>query len=311
MPLPNVCVVGSANLDLNTYTDRFPAPGETIHGKRFTTGYGGKGANQAVMAARLGGTVTLVAKIGRDLFGCAMIEQFRSEGIDTRHVIATDGVSTGTAVITVDGAGRNTIIVTPGANGLLSSADVQAARPALESARVLVCQQEVPVEANLTAMRIAARAGVPVVYNPAPVGDGMLAEAYQLSAVLCPNEHEAALLTGRPVGTRDEVEEVARELMGRGARSAVITLGERGCLVVTAEAATMISAPAVEAVDTTGAGDAFIGSLAFFLARGDTLTAAAKHANHIAAISVRFPGTQTSFPRAADVSAILHGDSLV
>jgi ribokinase len=310
MPPPNICVVGSANLDLNSYTERFPAPGETIHGKRFTTGYGGKGANQAVMAARLGGTVTLVARIGRDLFGRAMVEQFCSEGIDTRHVSATDGVSTGTAVITVDGVGRNTIIVTPGANGLLTSADVEAARPAIESARVLVCQQEVPVEANLTAMRIAAGAGVPVVYNPAPAGAGMPAEAYRLSTVLCPNEHEAALLTGRSVGTRNEVEDVARELMSRGARSVVITLGERGCLVVTDGEATTIPAPTVEAVDTTGAGDAFIGSLAFFLARGDTLTAAARRANHIAAVSVRFPGTQTSFPRAADVAAIFHGDSV-
>jgi ribokinase len=309
MPPPNICVVGSANLDLNTYTERFPAPGETIHGKRFTTGYGGKGANQAVMAARLGGAVTLVAKIGRDLFGRDMVEHFCSEGIDTQHVIATEGVSTGTAVITVDGAGRNTIIVTPGANGLLTRADVEAARPAIEAARALVCQQEVPVEANLTAMRIAARAGVPVVYNPAPAGAGMLAEAYQLSTVLCPNEHEAALLTGRPVSTRDEVEAVARELMSRGAGSVVITLGERGCLVLTAEEATLVPAPTVEAVDTTGAGDAFIGSLAFFLARGDTLTAAAQRANRIAAISVQFPGTQTSFPRAADVDAILRGDS--
>jgi ribokinase len=297
-----VCVVGSANLDLNAYADRLPLPGETLHARRFTTGHGGKGANQAVMAARLGGAVTLVARVGRDLFGRDMVEHFRGEGIDTRHVLPTEGTSTGTAVITVDAAGRNTIVVAPGANGLLTTADVEAARGAIEAARVLVCQQEVPVEVNLAAMRIAASAGVPVIFNPAPAADTP-AEAYRLSAVFCPNEHEAALLTGRPVGTPAEAEEAARELLGRGARSVVLTLGERGCLVATSEDLTLLPAPAVEAVDTTGAGDAFIGSLAFFLARGDGLHAAARLANHVAAISVRFPGTQTSFPRAADLPA--------
>jgi ribokinase len=292
-----VCVVGSANLDLNTYTERFPAPGETIHGTRFTTGYGGKGANQAVMAARLGGTVAFVARVGDDLFGRDMIAHFRTEGIDIRHVLSTPGTSTGTAVITIDAAGQNTIIVTPGANGMLTAADVEAARPAIEAARVLVCQQEVPAEANLAAMRIAAAAGVPVVFNPAPAGDGMPAEAYALATVLCPNEYEAALLTGQPVGTLAEAEAAARELMRRGAGSVVLTLGEPGCLVVAAEGVTAIPAPSVTAIDTTGAGDAFIGSLAFFLARGDDLTAAARRATYIAAISVQFPGTQTSFPR--------------
>ncbi len=300
----NICVVGSVNLDLNTYVERFPAAGETIHGLRFTTGHGGKGANQAVMAARLGGAVTLVARIGRDLFGRDMIEHFRKEGIDTQHVLTTDGASTGTAVITVDATGRNTIIVTPGANGLLAAADVDAARDAIESSRVLVCQQEVPAEANLAAMRIAVKAGVPVVFNPAPVGDGMPAEAYPLTTVLCPNEHEASLLTGgRAVSTRLEVSLVAEELRTRGARSVVITQGERGCLVASGQGIETLLAPRVEAVDTTGAGDAFIGSLAFFLARGEGLVSAARRATRIASVSVRFAGTQTSYPRATELPA--------
>ena len=197
----NICVVGSVNLDLNTYTDRLPAPGETVHARNFTTGYGGKGANQAVMAARLGAAVTFVARVGRDSFGRDALEHFRAEGIDTRHVTPTDGVSTGTAVITVDAAGRNTIVVAPGANGLLSAADIEAARSAIESAHVLVCQQEVPAEANLAAMRIASRAGVAVVFNPAPAGSDTPDEAYRLSTVICPNEHEAAVLTGHPTST--------------------------------------------------------------------------------------------------------------
>jgi ribokinase len=303
-----ICVVGSANLDLNTYAERFPAPGETVVGSRFTTGYGGKGANQAVMAARLGGAVALVARVGDDLFGRDMLGHFRDEGIDSRFVMHTPGVPTGTAVITVDAAGRNTIVVTPGANGLLTAADVEAAREAIESARVLVCQQEVPAEANIAAMCLAYRAGVPVVYNPAPAGDGMPEEAYALATVLCPNEHEAALLTGRASGEELDVADAARELRARGARNVVVTLGERGCLVLCAEnGVSHVPATTVTPVDTTGAGDAFIGSLAHFLARGQRLAEAARRASRVAAVSVRYPGTQTSFPRAADLPADVTG----
>ncbi|QJX00931.1 ribokinase [Frigoriglobus tundricola] len=303
MPPINICVVGSVNLDLNSYTDRLPAAGETIHARRFTTGHGGKGANQAVMAARLGGAVALVARVGQDLFGRDALDHFRAEGISTTHVTPTEGASTGTAVITVDATGRNTIVVSAGANGLLSVADVEAARSTIESARVLVCQQEVPSEANRTAMRIAEQAGVPVVFNPAPVGAGVPAEAYPLASVLCPNEHEAALLTGLPVRTPDEARTAGMELLGRGARTVVVTLGAQGCLVVTRERVEAIPAPDVEAVDTTGAGDAFIGSLAFFLARGEDVFSAARRATQVAAISVQRPGTQTSFPRVAELSA--------
>jgi ribokinase len=299
--------VGSANLDLNTYAERFPAPGETVVGGRFTTGYGGKGANQAVMAARLGGAVALVARVGGDLFGRDMLDHFRTEGIDARFVMTTPGVSTGTAVITVDAAGRNTIVVTPGANGLLTATDVEAAREVIESARVLVCQQEVPAEANIAAMCLAYRAGVPVVYNPAPVGEGMPEEAYALSTVLCPNEHEAALLTGRAAGAGPDIEEIAEELRARGARNVVVTLGDRGCLVCESEGVSHVPATPVTAVDTTGAGDAFIGSLAHFLARGERLAEAARRASRVAAVSVRYPGTQTSFPRAADLPADVTG----
>jgi ribokinase len=349
---PKVCVVGSSNLDMNTYVDRFPAPGETIHGRRFTTGYGGKGANQAVMAARLGAEVVFVSRVGADVFGRDMLDHFRREGIDPRYVSTTDNTPTGVAVITVDVAGRNHIVVTPGANGELTSRDVEAARPAIEAAGVLVCQMEVPLDANLTAMRIAAAADVPVVFNPAPASAILPDEAYRLSTVFCPNEHEARLLTGM----RDEAD-AARELQRRGARNVVITLGERGCLLATADhknpspgkggeqdcnlPLTPPSFPGkgagglgslssrtegrreepggahsspwshilhiptepVEVVDTTGAGDAFVGSLAVFLARGLDLADAARRANRIAAISVRSPGTQTSFPRAADLPA--------
>ncbi len=310
MAPPTVCVVGSANLDLSAYADRLPGPGETVHARRFATGFGGKGANQAVMAARLGAAVQFVARVGDDSFGRDMLDHFRAEGIDIRHVTRTPGVSTGTAMITVDGEGRNTIVVAPGANGLLTAADVEVARGAIESARALVCQQEVPAEANLAALRIASAAGVPVVFNPAPAGDGMPAEAYPLATVLCPNEHEAAVLAGRAVRTPDEAEAAARELLARGARNVIVTLGALGCLVLTNDTATVLPAPRVEAMDTTGAGDAFVGSLAVFLARGADLISAARRANRIAALSVQRPGAQTSFPRAADLPADLLDGSL-
>jgi len=303
MPPINICVVGSVNLDLNSYTDRLPAAGETIRARHFTTGHGGKGANQAVMAARLGGAVALVARVGHDLFGRDALDHFCAEGISTTHVALTEGAPTGTAAITVDAAGRNTIVVSAGANGLLSVADVETARAAIEAARVLVCQQEVPSAANLEAMRIAERAGVTVVYNPAPAGDGMPLEAYPLAGILCPNEHEAALLTGVPVRTPDEARAAGAELLTRGARTVVVTLGAQGCLVVTRERAEAIPAPRVEAVDTTGAGDAFIGSLAFFLAHGEDVFSSARRATQVAAISVQRPGAQTSFPRLAELSA--------
>jgi ribokinase len=299
MPHPPLCVVGSSNLDLNAYVHRFPAPGETIHGQRFTTGYGGKGANQAVMAARLGGAVTLVAKIGQDLFGRDMQENFRREGINTDHLYFTDDVATGVAVITVDGAGMNQIIVIPGANGALTPQEVERARATIEAAHVLVCQLEIPLTANLAAMRLARAAGVPILFNPAPVDPDLPDELFALCDILCPNEHEAQLLTGLPVRDLAEAEAAARRLLGRGPRHVIITLGERGSLLVDGESTQHVPAPQVKAVDTTGAGDAFVGSLAFFLGQGVSLVEAMRRANAIAAHSVQFPGTQSSYPRAA------------
>jgi ribokinase len=283
---------------MNSYVTRFPAPGETIHGQRFTTGYGGKGANQAVMAARLGAQVTFVGKVGGDIFGRDMLANFRNEEIDASHVYTTNEAASGVAVITIDASGMNSIVVIPGANGLLTSQDVEAARPAIESAQALVCQLEVPIEANLAALRIAHAASVPVIFNPAPISEPVPDEIYRLSKVICPNENEAQLLTGQAVDTVEQATNAGRILLDRGARTIIITLGERGSLLVNQETTLHVPAPQVTAIDTTGAGDAFVGSLAFFLAGGVKLEEAMHRANRIAAISVQTPGTQTSFPRA-------------
>lgn len=301
MAAPKICVVGSSNLDMNSYVTRFPAPGETVHGQRFSTGYGGKGANQAVMAARLGAAVAFVGKVGNDLFGQDMLANFHTEGIDASYVQTTDEAASGVAVITIDATGMNSIIVIPGANGLLTAADVEAAQPAIEGADVLVCQLEVPMPANLAALRIARKAGKTIILNPAPVSEAVPDELLRLSDVVCPNENESTLLTGQPVASLDDAEAAARILLERGAPQVIVTLGEWGSLLVDAGQKVHVAAHSVKAIDTTGAGDAFVGTLAYFLAAGAPITEAMRRANQIAAISVQHPGTQTSYPRTAEL----------
>lgn len=296
----NVCVVGAANLDLISYVPRLPQVGETLHGTRFQMGYGGKGANQAVMAAKLGAEVTMVCKLGRDVFGEGTLENFRDHGVDTTHVTFTDEAFSGVAPIAVDPDGRNAIIIVTGANDLLSVADLEHARRAIAAADVVVTQLEIPIELTLAALRIAREQGVRTIFNPAPAREQLPEELYRLSDVICPNEPETELLTGMPAG-----EQAARELLARGAGAVVLTLGERGCLVVDREGTTLLPVPQVQAVDTTGAGDAFVGSFAAFLAAGRPLSEAADRANRIAAISVRGRGTQTSFPSRSELPADL------
>jgi len=293
-----VSVVGAANIDLISYVPRLPRVGETLHGSSFQMGYGGKGANQAVMAAKLGAEVTMVCKLGRDIFGEGTLENFRSLGVDTTHVSFTDEAFSGVAPIAVDPDGRNSIIIVTGANDLLSVDDLERARSAIAASDVLICQLELPVETSLAALRIAREEGVRTIFNPAPAREKLPEELYRLSAVLCPNEPETELLTGTPAG-----EAAARELLARGPGSIVLTLGERGCLVVEGETAVELTVEQVHAVDTTGAGDAFVGALATFLAAELPLADAADRANAIAARSVQSRGTQTSFPSAADLPA--------
>jgi ribokinase len=291
-----VCVVGAANIDLISYVPRLPKLGETLHGTSFQLGYGGKGANQAVMAAKLGARVTMVTKLGRDVFGDGTLANFREWGVDTEHVLFTDDAASGVAPIAVDPEGNNSIIIVTGANDLLTAAEIEAARSSIAASGVVVCQLEIPLEITLAALRVARDEGVRTIVNPAPARPELPAELYALADVLCPNEPETELLTGGPAG-----EDAARELLARGAGAVILTLAERGCLVVDADDTTLVPVDPVRAVDTTGAGDAFVGSLATYLAEGLSLVDAASRANRIAALSVQARGTQTSFPTAAEV----------
>jgi ribokinase len=295
----SVCVVGAANIDLICYVPRLPRIGETLHGTSFQMGYGGKGANQAVMAAKLGAEVTIVCKLGRDVFGEGTLENFRACGVETTHVSFTDEAFSGVAPIAVDPAGRNSIIIVTGANDLLSPADLERARPSIAASDVMVCQLELPVETTLAALQIARDEGVRTILNPAPAREQLPPELYRLSDVFCPNEPETELLTEMPAG-----EAAARELLARGAGSVVLTLGDRGCLVVEGETAVHVPVEQVRAIDTTGAGDAFVGALAARLVTGDGLPEAAAYANAAAALTVATPPDRPR-PTPAAVASLL------
>jgi ribokinase len=296
-----VCVVGSANVDLTVFTPRLPRPGETLAGRHFHLGFGGKGANQAVMAARLGARVTLIARVGSDVFGQHMLANLKDQNIDTAHIRLDQDQATGVASIIVDDDGRNCIIVVPGANGQLSPADIRESASAIQAANVLLCQLEVPLETNLEAFRLARAAGVMTILNPAPamtLPDELLA----LADLCVPNETELELLTGQTLGSLEEIQAAGQALLKRGPKTVLVTLGDRGSLLVSQNGkADHYPAHPVTAVDPTGAGDAFIGSLAVFLTEGMSLNEAVPRANRVAALSVTRKGAQTAFPTRAEM----------
>jgi ribokinase len=298
---PAVCVVGAANIDLISYVPRLPRLGETLHGTEFRFGYGGKGANQAVMAARLGADVTMVTKLGTDVFGDGTMENFRAQGVDTRFVTSTGDAASGVAPIFVDTEGNNAIVIVTGANDLITEDEIDQARPAMTRAGVVVCQLEIPVETTLLALRAARKVGTQTIVNPAPARPDLPEELLTLSDVFCPNQSEAELITGHPVDSVDAASRAAAELLDRGALSVVVTLGDNGCLVASPDEREHVPGVSVRTVDSTGAGDAFVGALACFLAKGESLQASARWANVVAARSVLGHGTQTSFPDRSDL----------
>ncbi|MCC6617195.1 MAG: ribokinase [Anaerolineae bacterium] len=303
---PRICMVGSCNIDLIARVPRLPGPGETLIGTRFQMGFGGKGANQAVMAARLGAKVSVVAKVGRDIFGQDTLKNFEKEGIDTTYFMFDDERFSGVAPISVDEVtGQNSIIIVPGANDGLSPADVRNAAPAIQGAQLVICQLEVPVETTLEAFRVAKEAGVTTILNPAPAAP-LPDELLALTDVCAPNEVEAEMLTGVKTDSTEGAEQAARALQARGPKTIVVTLGARGALVVEGDSpAEFVAAEKVQAVDSTGAGDSFVGSLAYALAAGRSLGDAVRMSCAIATRSVLKPGTQTSFPYREEVMGIV------
>lgn len=304
MAHPKICVVGSANMDLLSKVPRLPVMGETLIGHFFHMGCGGKGSNQAAMAAKLGADVSMVVKLGKDPLGEITFQNYRDLGIDTRFVFWDSEHFSGVAPIVVDDQGKNMVIIVPGANMAFDRDDVHAAREAIQGAEVVVCQLEIPVETTLEAFRLAKAAGRKTILNPAP-GAEIPADLYLLSDIIVPNETETEILTGLHVGSEEEARAAAIELKSRGPGVVILTLGDRGALLLDEDGFSTLPAEKVQAVDTTGAGDAFVGSLAFFIARNEPLRTAVQKANRIAAMSVMKVGTQTSFPTWEQVAAVL------
>ena len=299
-----VTVVGSFNMDLSVRTPRMPVPGETILGGPFATGPGGKGANQAVAAARLGGDVTMLVKLGKDIFGDQAAQNLINEGVNPQYILREDQSHTGVAFIIVDDKGENMIVVAGGANNNLTPADVEQARPAISSADVLLLQQEIPLETVGRALGIAGETGVKVVLNPAP-GQRLSKELIKQIDVLTPNETEAQLITGLPVGNLAQAEQAANYLLDSGVGAVVITLGANGALITTSSGHHHIPGREVQVLDSTGAGDAFSGALAVALAEGKDLVESAAFANAAAALQVTRPGTAPAMPYRDEVMAFL------
>jgi ribokinase len=297
-------------IDLISKVPRLPKLGETLVGRSFHLGYGGKGANQAVMAAKLGAQVTMVNKVGRDVFGEGTLKNYQEQGIDTTHVMFDESRFSGVAPIFVDDSAQNFVVIVPGANSGLSPADVQSARQVILDSDILICQLEIPMETTLEAFRVAKSGNVRTILNPAPAAP-IPDELLQLADIFAPNETETELLADLPVGTLAEAEAAAHKLLSRGTTTVILTLGERGALLVDEDTVENIPAVKVDAVDPTGAGDAFVGSLAVYLGEGLTLRDAIRRANAVAALSVTRIGTQVSFPKRAEADNFLKQHGLI
>jgi ribokinase len=301
-----VVVVGSINMDLVARSQRIPHAGETVIGGDFRTVPGGKGANQAVAAARMGGRVTMLGRVGVDAFGDLLLGNLSSSGVDTTRIQRDAQAASGIALIMVDDAGMNSILVAPGANMLLSPADMDAAVEVIASAKVMLAQLEIPLETVTRAVQIAHAHGVKVVLNPAPAPSGGLPpELTRLVDVLAPNEFEAALLTGLPVDNDEQIRVAASALRRGGAANVIITLGGRGALLATANGFQHFPAFAVKPMDTTAAGDAFVGSLGAALAEGRPLEEAMRWGSAAGALSTTKKGAQPSLPQRGEVESLL------
>lgn len=291
---PRIAVVGSANIDLTTFTSQFPKPGETIFAEKFDLGFGGKGANQAAAARLCGADVFMVARVGNDLFGPATIENFRKQGIDVTHVKQIDGLSSGVAPIFVDPSGQNRILVVKGANDALRPAHVDEAAEMLKTADCIVLQFEIPLETVYYTIAFAHKHHIRCILNPAPAQKVDLA-AFDGLDYFVPNEHEAEAIVGSAVKSLEDASRCAQKFLAQGIRRVIITLGASGALLASNEGTVHSPAFSVNAIDSSGAGDAFIGSFAVFLAEGLAEQEAVRRANLYAALSTTGVGTQKSF----------------
>lgn len=300
----SVTVVGSLNMDLVVRSPRIPQPGETIIGTDFHTVPGGKGANQAVAAARLGVQVSMVGRVGRDAYADALLDNLEAAGVDHTFVAQDPEAATGVALIVVDDAGQNSIVVASGANMRLSPADVNAAESAIADADVLVLQLESPLETVIHAAQVARAHDITVVLNPAPART-VPASLLSMVDVLVPNESETVLLTDMPVGDLAEIEAAAAVLQAQGGGTVILTLGERGALLARKGDVRLVPAFKVAPVDTTAAGDAFVAGFAVAFSEGRPLAEAVRWGNAAGALATTRLGAQSSLPFRQEVETLL------
>jgi ribokinase len=292
---PYILVAGSSNTDMVINSPHLPVPGETIIGSSFFMNPGGKGANQAVAAARLGGHVTFICKTGNDIFGKQASSIFENEGIDISYIIEDADNPSGVALITVDDKGENTIVVASGSNGTLSRADIEHSKNVIENAAVILMQLEIPIDTVQYIAETARAKNVTVILNPAPaceIPDELLSNI----SIITPNEKEAEMLTGIHVNSIDTAKEAAKVLSAKGIATVIITLGPKGALIYDGKEFEHISSVEVKAVDTTAAGDIFNGALAVALTEGKMISEATTFACRAGAISVTRKGAQSSAP---------------
>lgn len=301
-----IAVIGSNMVDLITYTNSLPKAGETLEAPDFAIGCGGKGANQAVAAAKLGGNVMMISKVGDDLFAPNTVANLQQQGVDTRYVTTAPGTSSGVAPIFVDDQSQNRILIIKGANQQLKPADIDAAAEALTSCKLMILQLEIPLETVYYAIDFARQHNIKVILNPAPaVADLDIQYACKCDFFM-PNETELEILTGMPVSTDEEVQLAGQSLLKRGLKNLIITLGSRGSLWMTGDDLHQVAPTPVKAVDTSGAGDAFIGCFAYVLVKTGDVAEAMSQASAYAACSVTGRGTQRSYPDADSFQRFLN-----
>ena len=295
-------IIGSANVDLVVRADHMPAPGENVFGDDFRMIPGGKGANQAVAVARLGGRARFIGRVGRDSFGEMLLASLRADGVETDGLAAVADAPTGVALIVIDRKGQNSIVVAPGANRRLMPADIQALRPALEKLDAILMQLEIPMETVVHTIRLARQINVPVILDAGPVRAQPPDEVFRV-AILSPNEAETGALLGSAIRDLKDAEGAGREMLRRGAGAVVLKLGSKGALLVTEDECLHVPAHQVKVVDTTAAGDAFTAALAVYRTEGLALPEAVRMANKAGALATTKLGAQPSMPSREELEA--------